>query len=319
MVSVIMSVYNGKKYLRDAITSIVMQSYKDIELIIIDDGSTDSSIDIEKEFAKRYQNIRLYLQQNHGLGYSRNKGVSLAKGEWITFFDADDIADERMIERLVENAVSTNSDVSYVQLQWFHTPKPYVCKKNVKPVRLQKIHSRQSVMQYFQSGLGNVAAGLFRRTLFADISFPVGVYFEDNIPKLCLLIKAKRVVISTEPLYYYRDNKKSITRKSASLKKWDMLWICYRQSQILKRSKYAHDRQLWRKYYQYTAGALTNIIRETDLSWDFTPIKAKIPTYYLLCVWLMCLLEYDNKLRIKCTRVFWRILSTECVKGGDKK
>lgn len=319
MVSVILSVYNGEKYLRDAITSIVMQSYKDIELILIDDGSTDSSIDIEKEFAKSYQNIRLYTQQNHGLGYSRNRGVSLAKGEWITFFDADDIADERMIESLVNNAVSTNSDVSYVQLQRFHTPKPYICKNNVKSVRLKKLHSRQSVMQYFQSRLGNVTAGLFRRRLFTDISFPVGVYFEDNIPKLCLLIKTKRVVISTEPLYYYRDNKKSITRKRVSLKNWDMLWICYQQSQILKRSKYVHDRQLWRKYYQYTAGVLTKIICETDLSWDFTPVKAKIPTYYLLCVWLKCLLEYDNKLRIKCTQVFWRILSTECVKGGNKK
>lgn len=307
MISIIMSVYNGEKYLSDAVHSIMNQTYKDIELILIDDGSTDASRDIEHTLAQEYANIRLYFQCNHGLGYSRNKGVALAEGEWITFFDADDIADERMIEKMYRNALSTNSDISYIQLQDFRTPAPHAAKSRIS-VKPQKLNSKQAIIQYFQSRRGNVAGGLFRRSLFLHTAFPVGVFYEDNIPKLCVLLKARQIAYSSEPLYFYRNNRKSITGRRMTVKNWDRLWVCYQQRMILRKSRYAHDILLWKEYYSFVAVSLMGIIDNTDLSWDLSFIKKRVPIYYILQAWIACLLKYDRLLRIKCTKVFWKIL-----------
>ena len=107
--SVIIPVYNVEKYLRECLDSVVNQTFKDIEIILIDDGSTDKSLDICKEYAQKDNRIKILKQQNRGAGAARNEGINIANGEYITFVDSDDYyPDLKILENLYNNAKNNN-------------------------------------------------------------------------------------------------------------------------------------------------------------------------------------------------------------------
>ena len=110
-VSVIVPVYNVEKYLRKCLDGILSQTLKDMEVIAVDDGSTDSSPSILREYAKKDGRIRVVSRQNGGAGAARNTGLALARGKYLFFHDPDDFSAPRMLERLVANAERYNSDV----------------------------------------------------------------------------------------------------------------------------------------------------------------------------------------------------------------
>ena len=100
-ISIIIPVYNVKKYLRECLDSILAQSYKDFEIIIVDDGSTDSSGNICDEYSMKYENIKVLHKNNNGLSSARNAGLDIAQGEYILFFDCDDVVSPIMLETLI--------------------------------------------------------------------------------------------------------------------------------------------------------------------------------------------------------------------------
>lgn len=110
-VSVIIPVYNGERYLRECLDSVVAQTYQDYEIIIIDDGSKDASGRIADEYASGYKNIRVQHKENAGLICARIDGISMAKGEFIAFVDADDWVDEDFLEMLVQNMEESSADI----------------------------------------------------------------------------------------------------------------------------------------------------------------------------------------------------------------
>ena len=109
-VSVVIPVYNVEKYLVQCLDSVVAQDYKDIEVILVDDGSTDSSGLICDEYAKKYQFIDVIHKKNGGLGYARNTGIERAKGDYITFIDSDDIVGKQMITNLINQIDRNGAD-----------------------------------------------------------------------------------------------------------------------------------------------------------------------------------------------------------------
>lgn len=102
-ISVIVPVYNSGKYLKRCIESILAQSFKDFELILVDDGSTDSSSEICDEYQSKYNRIKVYHQKNQGVSSARNRGIKNANGNWITFIDSDDYVNERLLDTLFES------------------------------------------------------------------------------------------------------------------------------------------------------------------------------------------------------------------------
>ncbi len=110
-ISVIMPVYNAEKYLSKSIPDILNQTYKNFELICINDGSTDKSLKKLKEFAKQNRNIRIYSQRNKGAGSARNKGLALSRGKYVIFLDSDDSFENRMLEIMYNKAIETQSDI----------------------------------------------------------------------------------------------------------------------------------------------------------------------------------------------------------------
>lgn len=118
-VSVCVAVYNAGRYLRDTLDSLVNQSLSGIEIICVNDGSTDNSQAILQEYAGRYTNIRIINQENTGLGGARNAGLAYATGEYVAFFDADDLARENMYEVLYHLAITENADMAMCNVEFY--------------------------------------------------------------------------------------------------------------------------------------------------------------------------------------------------------
>jgi glycosyltransferase involved in cell wall biosynthesis len=121
-ISVIMPVYNGERYLRDAIESILNQTFSNFEFIIIDDGSTDATPDIIREYENREPRIRAMIRRNHGLATTLNFSIEMARGEWIARMDHDDIALPHRLARQLEWLESTGADITGSWVQRFESP-----------------------------------------------------------------------------------------------------------------------------------------------------------------------------------------------------
>ena len=110
-VSIIVPVYNVEKYLKRCVDSLIEQSYKNLEIILVDDGSKDNSFSICKEYESKDSRVRIFHKENEGLGLTRNYGIEKSTGEYITFVDSDDYLTLDAVETMVEKAAVTNADV----------------------------------------------------------------------------------------------------------------------------------------------------------------------------------------------------------------
>ncbi|MEO2683100.1 glycosyltransferase family 2 protein, partial [Clostridium butyricum] len=124
MISVIVPAYNVEKYIEECLLSLVNQTYKDIEIIIINDGSTDKTKEIIIEYQEKYKNITGYNQKNNGVSVARNLGLKIAKGEYVIFVDPDDYLDSTMIEKMHDKLKMTDSDLVICGHNVFYDENP---------------------------------------------------------------------------------------------------------------------------------------------------------------------------------------------------
>ena len=144
-ISIIVPVYNTEKYLGVCLDSLISQTYKDIEIICVDDGSTDNSLQILNDYAAKDSRIKILTQKNQGPSVARNLGLEKAKGEYITFVDSDDWVSIDMCEKIYSKAIDTNADLVLF-------PHSRVTNTNISlDDRLQKLqHSVSSNIFYFE-------------------------------------------------------------------------------------------------------------------------------------------------------------------------
>ena len=134
MISVIVPIYNTEKYLKRALNSLLKQTYQDLEILLIDDGSTDSSLKICQEYAKKDHRIKVFHQENKGVSVVRNFGLSVAKGEYISFLDSDDYMEPNMLQTLYQNLIDTESDISVCHYQKFKDQISHIQVKKIVKV-----------------------------------------------------------------------------------------------------------------------------------------------------------------------------------------
>jgi glycosyltransferase involved in cell wall biosynthesis len=237
MVSVITPVYNAAPYLREAIDSVLAQTYTDWELILIDDGSTDSSGEICTEAARHDRRIRSYHTPNHGVSAARNLALSLAKGDFITFLDADDILHPRFLEYMVEVSpgmdmvwcrMANFSDTStLMQSARFSAPSGY--KKFLKtPVVTDGTVATQDML-YQSDPDCSPCAKLFARHLWNDRYFRTGIRYEDLDIIPIITLSALRVGGMVTQLYFYRQHPESFIH-TFTLQRADVLDVTARLS-----------------------------------------------------------------------------------------
>ncbi len=210
-ISVIIPVYNAENYLRKCLQSVCEQSLKDLEIICINDGSTDNSQEILERFAAKDTRIKIIKQNNAGLSATRNKGILLAKGEYLGFVDADDWINPDFYNTLYTAADNKNADVALGGIICVKddSQKPLIWHKKsqsaVKPVEKFKL-CKLPAYNYVVNKIYRRDFILQNKFLFAE-----GVYYEDMLWSCPVIFAANVVVSAPNATYYYRQNPVSIT------------------------------------------------------------------------------------------------------------
>lgn len=208
LISIIIPVYNVSEYLGECLDSVIAQSYPDIEILLVDDGSTDDSGLICDEYASRDSRIKVLHRKNGGPSVARNAALDVSKGEYVTFVDADDVIHEDYIATLYRNLCDAEADISSVGLATSENAVVSGSNKTSEP-DVYTAHEAMELILY-QNVLDNAVSGkLYRSFLWENVRFRSGIYYEDLEIFCHVYGKATRVVHMDVPMYYYRQHRVS--------------------------------------------------------------------------------------------------------------
>ncbi len=221
LVSVIIPVYNTEKYLSECVESVACQTYTNLEIILVDDGSTDSCPALCDGLSGKDGRITVIHKENGGLSSARNAGIAAARGEYVSFIDSDDVISPFFAERLLTAAEKYGADFAACLFKRFEDTVPEISEGEREPELL----SRSEAFGCFFSGrnVDMVIAPnkLYRRSLFDGIKYPEGRLHEDEAVIHHLIGAAEKIAWLDEPHYFYRVTPSSITTKSFSLARLD--------------------------------------------------------------------------------------------------
>ena len=252
-ISVIVPVYNVEQYLERCVDSIINQTYTNLEIILVNDGSTDNSGKLCDELAKKDERIRVIHKENGGLSDARNRGIDEAKSELVGFIDSDDYIDSDMYEVLLENLNDTDADLSMCALYdvYNNTPEEQVTNKEI-----WELSSEQAIKMVMEAKILSVTAvnKLYRKSLFSDLKFEVGKIAEDAFIMIKLLDKCEKIVATNEKKYYYVHRENSITTQKFSTKFLNVIEAYEQNSNIIlekypKLKDVAQTRMNWAYFY----------------------------------------------------------------------
>ena len=222
MISVIVPVYNVEPYLRKCLDSVINQTYKDMEILIVDDGSTDGSGDICDEY-KTDKRVRVFHTENRGLSCARNVGLDNAKGDWIGFVDSDDWIEPEMYELLIKGAEETGADI--VECGIF---TEYKTRTIQYPAIQTTVCETEAIEALIRHKIRNqVWNKIWKVECFADIRFPEGRNYEDISTVYKIVQKAKVTGINGE-YYHWRQRASSISHRHDK-KDLEDGWIAYKK------------------------------------------------------------------------------------------
>lgn len=222
LISVVIPVYNVEKYLPRCIESVVAQTYKNLEIIVVDDGSKKVCADLCDTYADADSRISVFHKENGGLSDARNYGIERAKGEYITFIDSDDYVDNDYVEYLYAVLKKYRCKLSVCQHRMKYgngSTKDYGDKGD------EALNAKQCIERMlYDNGVGIYAwAKLYHCSLFKRIKFPKGKLFEDNGTTYALMMLSERIALGNGSKYSYVLRSNSITQCDFSPAKFDLL------------------------------------------------------------------------------------------------
>ncbi len=228
-VSVIIPVYNVEKYLNKCLDSVLNQTYENVEIIIVEDKSTDDSRRIVKEYQRLCPELKvIYNEENRGLSYCRNKGLEVATGELISFVDSDDVIDDNFLEDIIMGMEIYQTDIGMCGYDTFIHHE----KKTKEVIRFNTLDINEQTLGDIKGYCWNK---VYKRSLIGDMQFQEGANFEDFAFTYPLLIKAGCVAVVPSKLYHYRRNFNGISlgaKKSPNIGILDI----YCSVQVLERN-----------------------------------------------------------------------------------
>lgn len=276
-ISVIIPVYNEEKHLGQCLSSISNQTLKEIEVIIVDDGSNDNSLSIAEEFQKTNSfPTRIIRQKNTGAGAARNKGLDLAKGEFIKFVDADDFLYNDTLEKMYNLAKKNDADIIRGNFTLISDDKVVEDNANWWPFINQfaiidpKVNKDFIIIEI--PGVGNK---LFKKNLFDDFRFPENLKWEDLAVVPVLLAIANKVVYLNESVYNYRidDNTTATDFKHSTKKILDIITIVdlFEENMKIKGVNTLYHEQIVGIYILHSLFRVENV-----MSWENCPMPFKV-------------------------------------------
>ncbi|MCT2160841.1 glycosyltransferase family 2 protein [Granulicatella adiacens] len=209
-ISIIVPVYNVEQYLERCVESLMSQSYKNIEILLINDGSTDNSGKLCDEIAKRDSRITVYHKENGGLSDARNYGVDKATADFVGFVDSDDYVDEDMYEVLLSNLLKYDAEISFCRLYDVYNDQVLKDESKNEPYLMT---SEEAIKMVLEAKIFSVTAvnKLYKKSLFNQIRFEKGKIAEDAFLMVDLLSRCQKIAATEVHKYYYMHRENSIT------------------------------------------------------------------------------------------------------------
>lgn len=222
LISVIIPVYNVKEYLERCVKSVINQSYKEMEIVLVNDGSTDGSAEICDSLKGVDSRIIVIHKKNGGLSDARNKGIDIAKGKYITFIDSDDYVTDDYIEYLYKMISENQAQISICGL--LKTSNENETRRIQNPI-IEKLGKEQALkeMLYAKKYSVSAPAKMYLTELFDNVRFPLGKFSEDMFTTYKVFDKSTKVVYGNQLCYYYFCRKGSLITSSFTTKKLDVL------------------------------------------------------------------------------------------------
>ncbi len=222
MISVIVPVYKVEKYLPRCVDSILAQTYKDLEIILVDDGSPDNCGEICDEYALKDSRIKVIHKQNGGQSDARNVGIEAATGEYISFVDSDDFIEPEMLMTMYRLQQEQNSDVVCGGIRDICKGKEFLACSENKIINC----TGEQALKYILEGkycAGSVCSKMIRKEILNEKRFLVGKIYEDAFLLPQLMLSAHRVTITTQPVYNYWHRTGSTTTAPFEKKHMDIV------------------------------------------------------------------------------------------------
>ena len=224
LVTIIIPVFNVERYIVECLESVVCQSYNNIEIIIINDGSTDNSLSVCERYARMDSRIALYSKENGGLSEARNYGLDRANGEFIMFLDSDDYLSRNCVESMVNSILETKADIVSGRVRRFVNPDDFLYDNG--SIFSEVLNKHDAMREMLQEGKTNTmaCAKLYRSELFDTVRFCVGKYHEDIYIMHILFDRIHSLSIIGDVVYYYRLNSNSISEGVFTVRRKDAVY-----------------------------------------------------------------------------------------------
>lgn len=231
-ISVIIPVYNVKPYLRMCADSVFAQTFRNLEIIFVDDGSTDGSGEMCDALALEDERVKVIHQENGGLSAARNTGIDASSGSFLYFLDSDDAISPVVLAHLWTACVRARADVAIGDFMRFSTVEVPQERKNFATESLETEEALRRMLM--NQGLGHQAWGkLFRRELWKNLRYPVGLLYEDYAVIYDVMLGASRVAAVTDAMYFYRMQEGSIMHSRIGEKNLTLLDTSERVTKML--------------------------------------------------------------------------------------
>lgn len=294
LISIIVPVYNVDLYLRDCLDSIVNQTYRNIEIIIVDDGSSDNSGAICDEYGSRDNRIKVIHQANSGVSEARNVGLDIAIGDYILFVDSDDWIDKEVCETVLELAIEQNADIVCFGQKEYHLSGNVEVLAVSKPCEIEKTELiKQLVFEY-----GVIRTGMINKfyssKLFRNIRFPKGRTYEDVSVFSHVVHLSNKIYVTNVVFYNYIVHEGSIMSNR------------FQKDGILEIIRASQDRlELLKLYYpQFVNRQIAFMLREMIIGKEVMRGSSEHPTFMKM----MNNFVNENKSRLKSVSEYSRLI-----------
>jgi len=283
LISVIIPVYNVEKYIEQCIKSVSNQTYKNIEIILINDGSKDTSGEICNEYAKKDDRIKVIHTENFGVSNARNIGIDEAKGDYLTFIDADDYVDEKYVEQLYAQCKNTKSDISITGTIDFKDEDNKI--KNKASCCTKTLNKKDAIKEMLNEKyyVGVVWGKMYKKELWNGIRFNLNTKIAEDLEVLYLIFK-KCTLVSVDTanhLYYYRIRSGSVVKQKYNKHFENEINIVDKIRQdIEKEFPEIHDYAI-KRYITSNFACIMRYYRENKESSGITHLKNNIRKYKL--------------------------------------
>lgn len=281
--SIIVPVYNVKAYLKQCLDSLIHQSLEDFEIIIVNDGSTDGSIEILNEYDDN--RLKVIHQENAGLSAARNTGLKYAQGEYVCFVDSDDfISSPNAYKEMYDLAKKNDCDIVYGNATLYYNEDHQEKLNDFLKISPQNLSSEEFLMHCLQQKIIFVPVWLYfyRRSFINknNFRFKPGMYHEDEEFTPRVVLKANKVVTYDKHFYMYRQREGSIMNTKENYQKgWDILNLCLEHNRLLTHIKSENLKKLFQEYIAVLGLTQIRKYKLKNLPWKYRWIIFKNSQY----------------------------------------